>query len=188
MKITIQSKHMNEEDIRFLYTLLPHSCQRLPIHVAVIDDIHVAKEFLQNSSPAFWERVKQGHTVASYNFATNRIAIFAENILHDKYFFIRIAFSFFHEWRHAFQYHWLSEIFRYEWQRYMHDTSIAAYEEQWIEQDANHFAYQLLTINAKSVSSYIGFSDWNCSIQPPAPRHPLLMQEKGRKPKWRLFA
>lgn len=189
MKLIVQSKLMNEEYIRFLHTLLPVSCQELPIHVAVIDDFQVANQFLQNTSPAFWERVQQRHTVATYEFTTNRIVVFSENVLHDEYFFIRVAFSFFHEWRHAFQYHCLHDIFRYEWERYMHDTSDDAYEEQWIERDANYFAYQLITMNTESISSYIGISNWNCSVQPPAPRHPLLMQEKSKtKLKWRLFA
>lgn len=175
MNLLVESDYVTHEDIVFLHSLLPLAIANLPITVHLVDNPEKAKPYLTHFPSDYWKLVKEGHTGGTYDFKNNYIVVYTEN-LPDELFKIGLAFTLFHEWRHAYQYYVLRDVFHYEHNRYNSDTESDVYNEQWVEQDANYFANQMLTLNHEMLSMYTNVYDWQPVHREPAPRHLLVQQ------------
>ena len=177
MKLLVESDSVKHEDIVFLHMLLPQAIANLPITVHIVDDPENAKPYLAHFPSSYWQLVHEGHTGGTYDFEHDYIVIYTKN-LPTELFMIGLAFTLFHEWRHAYQYYVLRDVFLYEYARYNSDTESDVYNEQWAEQDANYFANQMLTLNHEMLSIYTKVYDWQPVHREPAPRHHLTISQE----------
>lgn len=189
MDITMKSDRISKEYMHFLYHLLPRYMQELSVQIAVVESVEQGKAFIEKAPDTFWELVEKRYFLAGYQPQTNRIVLFVQNFDEDEHFYNRVAHSFFHEFRHAYQYYYVPDIFHYESKLYDQDARKDTYSDQWLERDANYFAYEILHQNKQELLQFLGTDVWKVKRIEAASRHPVMSKWLITKPKkWRLFA
>jgi hypothetical protein len=170
LRASIHSKWVDEDFISFLFYFLNDDFKNLPVHVIFCDDIIVAKEYLSNKPEHYWKAVENGKIGATFDKNVNTILLYLNHgeKLGD-FLKLTLAFRFYHELRHAYQYFRMKEIYDYESKLYNPDVTMPGYRNQWLEQDANYFAYKTISENKEMFSKKCNIQNWKMDeFKPPA--------------------
>lgn len=180
MNIHLTTDRVTQSQFDAIWNLLPKRLQRLKGNLLISDSVEEIKEFVQYNDPDFWRDAENGRVVGTYfNHRGHDVVLFVSAMKQTDLFLISFAYSLFHELRHAYQSQCLPEIFAYEDEHYVPLGEIDEYANQWLEQDANYAASQLILLNKERFNRLVGNDEWDIRSFEPAPRHPTIIQREN---------
>lgn len=189
MEYYIQSDLVTQKEIEQAIAILDKATKNLDVEIYVFNDRehakNVTKPYLSSESFAFLEQ--SNNYLGTLAFLKNeehicvdlKIFLYEFNLktsyAYEQPALIKLEFfhTLFHELRHAYQHTFFKNFMIEADKHYNGNINHPDYKEQWIEQDANYYAWRMIRGNKPFFNELVDYYIWHAN----EPQKPCPIEE-----------
>lgn len=189
MKYDIQSDLFTQKEIERAIATLDEETKNLDVEIYVFNDKEHAKRFTKPylSSESFALLDNHNNYLGTLAFLKNEEHVCIDLKIFIYEFNLKISYPYeqpaltkleffhtlFHELRHAYQHTFFKNFMIQADKHYIQNISLPDYKEQWIEQDANYYAWRIIQGNKEFFNELVDYHNWHTN----EPQKPCPIEE-----------